>query len=172
MRNRIPLLTSGITLATSVATLLAVWSGCGTRSSGGVHAAGADRMVHIRPGTGPIDDLTVLRDTDGHFVVAGVCLFPEGTRLTVSAADSAGVERGRSQVVVEHALFQSLPLGQGTGPEPPGRYAVRLEATFASGMQPEPVIREVGDGSRFQGEGMTRTRQGRTAYVRIFEVRL
>jgi len=159
-------------LSTSVAILLAASAGCGTRSTGGVHDAGADRKVHIRPDTGPIDQLTVLRDTDGKFVVAGVCLFPEGTRLDVFVADSSGADCGRSQVVVEHELFQSSPLGPEAGSAPPGRYDVRLEATFAPGLQSEAVVHEIGDGRRFQGPGMTRTRQGRVAYARSFEVRL
>jgi len=172
VRIRIPLLPSHMSLSASVVILLVASAGCGSRSTGGVHDAGADRKVHIRPGSGPIDELTVLRDTDGKFVVAGVCLFPEGTRLDVSVTDSAGADRGRSQVVVEHALFQSLPLGQEGPPAPPGKYALRLEATFAPGLQSEAVVRQVGNGSQFQGEGMTRSRQGRVAYSRSFEVRL
>ena len=149
---------------------------CGGRGaeSHKVHEAGADQKVHIQLGDGPLDELTVLRGSDGRFVVAGVCLFPENTRLDVSIADSAGAPLGHSQVVVEHALIQTLPLGA-TATGPPGRaeiYKVELSATFVPGLQSEPVLHAVGDGKQYRGEGMTRTEQGRLAYDRTFQVRL
>ena len=166
---------------------LLLWGSCGILavaavSCGGrgaeshrIHEAGADQKVHIQLGDqGPLDELTILRGTDGRFVVAGVCLFPEDTRLDVSIADSAGALIGHSEVVVAHALIQSLPLGpSATGPPgPPKRYKVELSATFVPGLQPEPVLRAIGDGKQFRGEGMTRTQQGRLAYDRLFQVRL
>jgi hypothetical protein len=65
-----------------------------------------------------------------------------------------------------------MPLGQETPAAPAGLFSVRLDATFAPGLQTEAVVREVGDGSHFGGEGMTRTRQGRVAFSQSFEVRL
>lgn len=165
---------------------LLLWGSCGILavvavSCGGrgaesrkVHEAGADQKVHIQLGEGPLDELTILRGSDGRFVVAGVCLFPENTRLDVSIADSTGVAIGHTEVVVEHALIQTLPLGPTTtGPRPPAkRYKVELSATFVAGLQSEPVLHAIGDGKQYQGEGMTRTQQGRLAYDRTFQVRM
>jgi hypothetical protein len=128
--------------------------------------------VHIRLGEGALDELTILRGSDGRFIVAGVCLFPEGTRLDISVADSAGAVLGHSQAVVQNALIQTLPFGPEAPPTASGLYVVRISATFVPGMQSEPVMRAMGDGKQFQGEGMTRTLQGRLAYDRAFRVRL
>jgi hypothetical protein len=128
--------------------------------------------VHIRLGEAALDELTILRGSDGRFIVAGVCLFPEDTRLDISVADSSGALLGRSGAVVEHALIQTLPFGPEAPPTKTAMYVVRIDATFVPGIQPEPVMRAMGDGKRYQGEGMTRTLQGRLAYDRSFRVRL
>lgn len=173
MSRRVASCTSRAILALGVASLALLASGCGRGGSASkVHEAGADRKVHIRLGEPALDELTILRGSDGRFVVAGVCLFPEDTRLDISIADSAGALLGRSQAVVQNALIQTLPFGPEAPPTKTGLYVVRLDATFVPGLQPEPVIRAMGDGKQFQGEGMTRTLQGRLAYDRSFRVRL
>ena len=173
MSRRVASCTSRAVLALGVVWIALVASGCGRGSaSHEVHEAGADRKVHIRLGEGALDELTILRGSDGRFVVAGVCLFPEDTRLDISVADSAGRLLGRSQAVVEHALIQTLPFGPQAPPTKTGEYVVTIGATFVAGIQPEPVMRAMGDGKRYQGEGMTRTLQGRLAYDRSFRVRL
>src|SRR5262245_47974897 len=139
--SRFPLVSSRVASCTFRAFLVLGTCGilvvgaasCGRRGaeSHKVHEAGADQKVHIQLGEGPLDELTVLRGSDGRFVVAGVCLFPENTRLDVSIADSAGALVGRTEVVVEHALIQTLPLGPAaTGPPGPAkRYKVEIAAT-------------------------------------------
>jgi len=148
-------------------------SGCGHKSaSREVHEAGADRKVHIDLGDGPLDELTILRGSDGRFVVAGVCLFPEDTRLEISVTDSTGGSVGNATVVVQHALIQTSPVGAPGAPGRPALYRVRVSATFVPGLQSEPVMQAIGDGKRYHGEGMTKTLQGRLAYDRIFQVRM
>ena len=173
MSRRVASCTSWAVLAFGVVWIALVASSCG-RGSGShqVHEAGADRKVHIRLGEGALDELTILRGSDGRFVVAGVCLFPEDTRLDISVSDSTGRLLGRSEAVVAHALIQSLPFGPETPPTNTGEYVVTIAATFVPGIQPEPVLHAMGDGKCYQGEGMTRTLQGRLAYSRAFRVRL
>jgi hypothetical protein len=171
--RRVASCTTRAFLAFGTAAIVLAAFGCGHGSdSRKVHEAGADRKVHIQVGSGPLDELTILRGSDGRFVVAGVCLFPEDTRLDISIADSSGAQLGRSEAVVQHALIQTLPFGPESAPGMTGLYVVRFDATFVPGLQPDPVIRAIGDGKQFQGEGMTRTRQGRLAYDRSFQVRL
>jgi hypothetical protein len=178
--SRFPFVSRRVASCTSRAFLAsaAVWiallaSGCGHRSeSRQVHEAGSDRKVHIKLGEGAFDELTILRGSDGRFIVAGVCLFPEDTRLDISVADSAGAQLGHSQAVVRNALIQTLPFGPEAPPTKTGTYTVQISATFVPGIQSDPVMRAMGDGKQFQGEGMTRTRQGRLAYDRSWRVRL
>ena len=173
MSRRVASCTSRTVLAFGLAWIALLASGCGHGSRANqVHEAGADRKVHIRVGEGALDELTVLRGSDGRFLVAGVCLFPEETRLDISITDSSGTELGRSEAVVQHALIQTLPFGPENPSSAPGTYVVRIGATFVPGLQPEAVMKEMGDGKRYEGEGMTRTRQGRLAYDRSFRVRL
>jgi hypothetical protein len=171
--RRVASCTSRAFLAFGAAWIALLASGCGHRSEGRtVHEAGADRKVHIKIGEGAIDELTILRGSDGRFVVAGVCLFPEDTRLDISVADSSGAQLGHSQAVVQNALIQTLPFGPQAPPQATGRYTIRISATFVAGMEPDPVMRAMGDGKQFEGEGMTRTLQGKLAYDRSWQVRL
>jgi hypothetical protein len=138
-----------------------------------VHVAGADQKVRLDLGSGPVDELVVLRDTAGRFVVSGLCFFPDGTRVSVAVYDSTGRFRARTLPVVERALIGSLPLGDEEGRGwPPGRYAIELSADFAPGSQSPEVLRALGAGDRFRGPGMTRSAQGYLAYSRRFQVRL
>lgn len=159
-----------------VVAALAVSAGaCGKPENGrdDLRTAGEGRRIRLGFTSGPLDELVVLRDTAGRLVVSGVCLFPDGTRLTVALYDSTGRLVGRTQPVIEDALFRSLPLGddQGRG-WPAGRYAVELSAAFAPGAQPPEALRAFGKGERFRGPGMTRSRQGHPAYERRFQVEL
>ena len=145
----------------------------GRRADDVVHAAGADRKVKLELSSGPVEELIVVRDTDERFVVSGLCFFPDGTRLSVALYDSAGTFRARTVPTVDQALFRSLPLGGDDGGGwPGGRYVIELSAEFAVGAQPPAVLRAVGDGREFRGDGMTVSRQGHPAYARRFQVRL
>jgi hypothetical protein len=156
--------------------LLLALAGC-SRSGGGaddvVHVAGADQKVKLDPGPGPLDELVLVRDTAGRFVLSGLCFFPDGTRVDVALYDSTGRFRARTQPTVERAMLRALPLGDEAGRGwPAGRYAIELSANFAPGAQAPEVLRAVGSGGQFGGAGMTRSRQGHPAYSRRFQVRL
>jgi hypothetical protein len=145
----------------------------GSRADRAVHAAGADLKVRLRLETGPVEELVVLRDTAGRFVVSGVCFFPDGTRLDVALYDSTQQLRARTRPLVDRAMFRSLPLGdEAERGWTPGRYAVELSADFAPGSQSPQVLRAFGSGEQFRGPGMIRSWQGHPAYSRRFQVRL
>jgi len=168
-RRRRPRTIDGRLALCALALVLAGCSSSGDR----VHVADREHRVKIRLRSGPFEEITVGRDSDGGIVAGGLCFFPDGTRLTVALADSAGHELGRTQPVVDRALFHSLPLkGPGGGAWPEGRYAVDISATFAPGAQTPEVLRESKSGAAFHGEGMTTSRQGRLAYSRRFQVSL
>jgi hypothetical protein len=159
----------------SAVTLLWLAAGCSAprHDRDVVHAAGADEKVKLELSSGPIEELVVVRDTDRRFVVSGLCYFPDGTWLSVALYDSSGALLARTVPTIDRALFRSLPLGdQAGGGWPAGRYAVELSAEFAPGAQPPAVLHAFGSGRDFRGDGMTKSRQGRPAYSRRFQVRL
>lgn len=162
-----------VALAAVALWLLAGACAPGRRADEAVYAAGADRKVKLELSSGPVGELIVVRDTDERFVVSGLCFFPDGTRLSVALYDSAGTFRARTVPTVNQALFRSLPLGGDDGARwPAGRYVIELSAEFAVGAQPPAVLRAVGDGREFRGDGMTENRQGHPAYARRFQIRL
>jgi hypothetical protein len=162
-----------VALAGAASFFLTALSCSPSRTEDVVHVAGRDHRVSLDLGSGPLDDLVIVRDTAGHFVVSGLCFFPDGTRLTVALYDSSGTPLARTQPTVEDALFRSLPLGpdQGTALVP-GRYALEISAEFAPGAQPPRVVRALGSGREFSGPGMTKSRQGHPAYSRRFQFRM
>jgi hypothetical protein len=108
----------------AAASLLCAAAGC-SRSGGGadnvVHVAGADQKVRLDLGSGPFDEMVLVRDTAGRFVLSGLCFFPDGTRVGVAVYDSSGRFRSRTQPVVDRALLRALPLGDEAEPAgPPG----------------------------------------------------
>src|SRR5688500_12203270 len=107
---------------------------------------------------GPLDELRVVRATDGGLVVAGASAFPQGTRVTVSllarGAGGALEPVASSRARVESGSFMSPPLAGVAGPPPPGLHVLRVSVPFGPGDQDPEVLRAASDGRRFHGSGV------------------
>lgn len=124
---------------------------------------------------GPLDELRVVRATDGGLVVAGESAFPEGTRVTVSllarGAGGALEPVASSRARVESGSFMSPPLAGVAGPPPPGLHVLRVSVPFGPGEQDPGVLRAASDGRRFRGSGV-REQAGRIVFETTLEVPL
>jgi hypothetical protein len=124
---------------------------------------------------GPLDELRVVRATDGRLVVAGEAEFPDGTQVTVSLLTRrAGgalepVASGRARV--EAGRFMGPPLSGVGGPPPPGLHVLRVSAPFGPGDQDPGVLRAAAGGRRFHGSGV-REHAGRIVFETTLEVPL
>src|SRR5688572_14497130 len=107
---------------------------------------------------GPLDELRVVRATNGALVVAGDGEFPEDTRVTVSllarGAGGALEPVASSRARVESGSFISPPLAGVAGPPPPGLHVLRVSVPFGPGDQDPEVLRAASDGRRFHGSGV------------------
>jgi hypothetical protein len=125
---------------------------------------------------GPLDELRVVRATDGGLVVAGVAGFPEGTRITVSLLGrgaGGGLEPvASSRARVEAGRFMSTPLAAVSGPPPPGVHVLRVTVPFGPGDQDPAVLRAADDGRRFRGPGVHEPAGGRIVFETTLEVPL
>ena len=113
---------------------------------------------------GPLDELRVVRATDGRLVVAGLCDFPDGTKISVSLS-----ERRRGSVTtyiaivgarVERGRFMSPPLAGVGGPPPQGVYGLGIMVVFGPGRQDPAVMAASAGGRRFLGPGVSEQPNG------------
>jgi hypothetical protein len=125
---------------------------------------------------GPLDELRIVRATDGRLVVAGLCAFPDGTRLQV-ALDAPG-DDGERQVIavvgarVAEGRFMSGPLAGVTGAPPPGVHRIHVSATFGPTDQDPAVMDAAARGRRFAGPGVRTLEDGRIRFETRLEVPL
>ncbi len=118
-------------------------------------------------GSGPIDELRVVRATDGALVAGGSTSFPDGTRITISLLRDG--PRGReamttSRATVELGHFMSGPLVPLSGPVPQGMYTIRLTVPFGETDQTPEVRRAADSGRRFAGPGAQTAPDGRIVH--------
>lgn len=176
----------------ALAAFLAAGCGDGTgsrRSADGGDAPGAAKGgAALRPDTsrsgpaflavyreGPLDELRVVRATDGRLVVAGLCAFPDGTRLQVALAAPDGADRQVIAVVgarVAEGRFMAGPLAGAVGPPPPGVHRIQVTATFGPTDQDPAVMDAAGRGRRFTGPGVRTLDDGRIRFETTLEVPL
>jgi hypothetical protein len=161
-----------LTAALLAGVLLTAVTACSSPEpeSGIDNARSAPAEVFRLP-SGPLREVRISRDTDGRFVVSGICYFPEDTRLTLVLHDSLGVGVTRTRPVVANGLFDSLPLGAEPGQTlPPGRYEIEISVLFGPQDQPADVLRETDNGRALTGEGMFTTKRGSPAFSKRFPV--
>ena len=125
---------------------------------------------------GPLDEIRVVRATDGALVVAGEVEFPAGTWVTVSLLHrTAGgtletVATNRAQVDLGH--FMSGPLSTIHGPPPPGVHVIRVSVPFGPPDQEPAVLQSAAEGRRYRGSGMRTRPDGTVEFATTLEVPL
>lgn len=136
--------------------------------------AGAAFLAVYRDG--PLDEVRVVRATDGALVVAGTTAFPTGTRVTVALlrrTDSGGLEAAATaRAQVDLGRFMSAPLAPMGGPPAPGVHVLRLTVPFGPADQDPAVLRAAADGRRYEGSGMRTQAGGRILFETTLEVPL
>jgi hypothetical protein len=125
---------------------------------------------------GPLDELRVVRATDGGLVVAGLCGFPDGTKVTIAllARNPAGDLEAAATVraVVAEGRFMGSPLAGAAGPPSSGVHVLRLSAAFGPGDQDPAVLASAAGGRRYRGPGMRTLDDGRIVFETLLEAPL
>jgi len=109
---------------------------------------------------GPVDQIRIVRDTDGGIVTAGSTSFPDGTVMTVTLQQPRpgnphayeAVASTTGQVAL--GRFASAPLNGPHGPLPQGLVRLRIRASFLPGAQSDAILGATSNGRRFRGKGM------------------
>ena len=128
--------------------------------------------------SGALDELRVVRATDGAIVVAGVTDLPAGTRVTVTllgrpaGGDAALEPRATTRATVDLGHVTSAPLTPVSGPAPFGLQVVRVTVPFGPGEQDEAVRRAADDGRRWSGPGRRERPGGGIVFETTLEVPL
>jgi hypothetical protein len=182
--------TSSLALLSFAFVLALAGCGGGPRGDDGRPGRGTgERGAVVRPDTsrsgpaflaiwteGPLEELRVVRATDGRLVVAGRCAFPDGTRLRVALlASGEGAEAVPVAIVgarVETGQFMAPPLAGQAGPPPHGVHLVRVEAAFGPADQDPSVMTAAAGGRRYLGAGTTELPDGRIVFATTLEAPL
>lgn len=126
--------------------------------------------------SGPLEEVRVVRATDGGLVVAGLCAFPEGTQVTLSllapGPGDAHVTLASVRARVEHGRFLGAPLAGVAGPPPAGIHPLRISAAFGPGDQEPEVLAAAAHGRRYHGPGVRELAGGRIIFETLLEVPL
>lgn len=117
--------------------------------------------------------LGVARGADGAVRASGTVEFPDGTvgQLVVYAAGTpAPVTRVPFRLA--DGRFENVVVQAPGGALPPGRYRFEVTVLLSPSIQPEDVMRSIGDPSRLRGPGITRDRVGGAAFTHREEFQL
>jgi hypothetical protein len=156
------------------ACLAAIAAGCG-----GEKKQPAPLTFEVLPDTAGlsrgapiVDSLTAERMDGGALRVYGRVNLPDGTRLQVAIRPAGGGSSlAMTQVIASGGRFESPPLVGDMGPLPPARYRFEILAHFTPDWQAADVLRSTDEGRTLRGPGITRSRQGNTAFYLVEELK-